>query len=183
MKRSALFLLVAFTGFSSPGDRSNHAQHDFVPQTPLLVPGDDAPLFLLPSTDGHSVQLSTVLGQNTAVAIKFWATWCPMCWIEMLELDEAYEELQAHRVEVLAVAVDRAEDVEVFLQRQSIACPVLLDGESEVAKQFGINALPTTVLLDSSGKILHTHVGLVAELSDHILDKLSRHDAASQPAQ
>jgi peroxiredoxin len=101
----------------------------------------------------------------------------------MFEIDESYEELRAQGVEVLAVAVDRAEDVEVFLERQSIECPVLLDEESEVAKQFGINALPTTVLLDNSGKIIHTHVGLIADLSDHVLDRLSRQDAALHPAQ
>jgi peroxiredoxin len=183
MKRSALALLIAFTGFSSPGGRSNHAPREVVLQAPLLVPGDDAPLFLLPSTDGDSVQLSAVLSQNTAVALKFWATWCPMCWIEMLEIDESYEVLQGHGVEVLAVAVDRVEDVQVFLERQSIECPVLLDEDSEVAKHFGINALPTTVLLASSGKIIHTHVGLISDLSDHVLDRLSRHGLASHSAQ
>jgi peroxiredoxin len=106
-----------------------------------------------------------------------------MCWIEMLEIDESYEVLQGHGVEVLAVAVDRVEDVQVFLERQSIECPVLLDEDSEVAKQFGINALPTTVLLTSSGKIIHTHVGLIADLSDHVLDRLSRHDLASHSTQ
>lgn len=182
MKRSALVLLVALTGFSSPGNRSHHAPREVGAGSPLLVHGDVAPLFALPSLDGDSVQLNSVLGENRAVALKFWATWCPMCWIEMLEFDEAYEVLQAEGVEVLAVAVDRAGDVEVFLERQPIVCPVLLDEESDVAKQFGINALPTTVLLDSSGKILHTHVGLIADLSGHLLAVLSRHDPAFNPA-
>ena len=183
MKRSVLVLLLAFTGFSSPNNRSNHVSHGVILDVPLLVPGDDAPLFALPSAEGNSVHLNAVLTDNTAVVLKFWATWCPMCWIELLELDEEYEALRAQGIEVLAVAVDRTEDVEFFLESQSVECPVLFDEKSEAAKQYGINALPTTVLIDGAGKIVHTHIGLVPDLSEHVIALLSIQSPQLHPGQ
>ena len=173
MKRSALVALVAFTGLSSSGNRPNHAPQTVVLVEPVLVSGDAAPLFSLTSMDSSEVRLEAVLAENTAVVIKFWATWCPMCWIELFELSEGYEALQTQGIEVLAVAVDLAENVETFLEGQTVECPVLLDETSEIAKQFGINALPTTVLVDSTGKVINIHVGLIPDLNKHLSRLLS----------
>ncbi len=168
MKRSALVALVALTGFSSPSVRTNHAPHTVVLVEPLLAQGDAVPLFSLPSMEGNDVQLEAVLSENTAVVIKFWATWCPMCWIELWELGDEYEALRSQGIEVLAVAVDHAENVEVFLERQSLECPVLLDETSQISKLFGISALPTTVLVDSAGRVIDIHVGLIPDLGKHL---------------
>ena len=173
MKRSALVALVAFTGLSSPGNRTNHTPHTVALVEPVLVAGDAAPLFSLTSMESDEVRLEAVLADNTAVVIKFWATWCPMCWIELFELSEEYETLRAQGIEVLAVAVDLAENVETFLEGQTVECPVLLDETSRIAKQFGVNALPTTVLVDSTGKVIDIHVGLVPDLNKHLARLLS----------
>ena len=78
---------------------------------PPAVPGDASPRiglplpdFTLPDLQGNQVQLAAL--QVKVVFINIWATWCPPCVEEMPTIQQLYEQLHGHGLEVLAISID-----------------------------------------------------------------------------
>ena len=85
--------------------------------------------------------------------VNFWATWCAPCREEMPALESLRTEL-AGEVIVMAIATgrNRMEDIERFNSEMEITIPVLLDPRGEMASDYGVLGLPTTVILDGEGR-------------------------------
>jgi peroxiredoxin len=96
------------------------------------------------------------------VVLNFWATWCPPCVREMPALDRLHALLQGDRFAVVAVSTDRGEigALRRFYDRTSVThLPVYHDPSGTLARTFGVEGLPTTYILDHTGKILAEHTG------------------------
>ena len=105
---------------------------------------------------GNSLQLDALQGQW--VVVNYWAIWCKPCAQEVPELN-ALDELPG--VTVLGVNFDGASGAELAQQLQQLAIrfPTL---EADPAAQLGLappSVLPTTLVLDPSGKLRETLVG------------------------
>jgi thiol-disulfide isomerase/thioredoxin len=105
---------------------------------------------------GNSLQLDELQGQW--VVINYWAVWCKPCAQEVPELN-ALDELPG--VTVLGVNFDGASGAELAQQLQQLAIrfPTL---DADPAAQLGLarpSVLPTTLVLDPSGKLRETLVG------------------------
>ena len=91
--------------------------------------------------------------------IDFWATWCVPCLAEMPTLHRVYEKYKYRNFEILSISLDRSpEDVAKF-RRGKWNMPWLnaFDKgmwDSEVARRFGIRAIPSSFLVDASGNIV-----------------------------
>jgi thiol-disulfide isomerase/thioredoxin len=88
------------------------------------------------------------------VVLNFWATWCVPCVAELPALDQ----LAAAQPEfaVLAVSADRtgAELVKPFLAAHGIShLTVLLDPHMEAGRAFGVSGFPTTLVIDTAGRL------------------------------
>jgi peroxiredoxin len=119
---------------------------------PRLQAGDAAPAFELATPEDTAVRLADLRGQ--VVAVRFWADWCPYCKDEMTALEPVYRRLHGQGLEILAVNVAQDRDTVVrFIKRLGVTYPALLDGESEVARRYGIIGLPTTVFVDRTGTV------------------------------
>lgn len=121
--------------------------------------GHLAPDFTLDTLTGDSFSLSATRGQP--VILNFWATWCPPCRVEIPHFQEAST---AYNGQVLIVGVDDGEpraQVAPFAQEMGITYPVPLDSNSEVARRYRVNSLPTTFFIDADGVIQHIQIGLV----------------------
>ena len=88
--------------------------------------GDTAPNFILKDLSGKKVQLSDFKGKS--VMINFWATRCPPCKKEMLDIETFSKEYKDQWV-VLAVNVDggNEEGVRQFIQERKLTFPVIMD--------------------------------------------------------
>jgi len=122
-----------------------------------------APDFTLKDADGKSVRLSDYKGK--VVLLNFWATWCGPCKIEIPWFIEFETKHKDQGFAVLGVSMD--EDgwgvVRPFLADLGVNYRTLL-GTDMVAEQFGgVEALPTSFVIDRQGKIASTHVGLVSK--------------------
>lgn len=97
------------------------------------------------------------LGQP--VIINLWASWCPPCVREMPLLEDA----ATRYPNVHVVAVNQGESsqqVRDFLSSQGLELPhVLLDPNAEFGRAIGSSALPTTLFIDSDGRISYAHIG------------------------
>lgn len=130
--------------------------HKMNPVSPPLA----APGFTLPDMDGEMHSLNDFRGK--VVMLNFWATWCPPCRREMPSMQRLYEKYRERGLAV--VAVNQFEDPDLvfeFTGRLSLepTFPILFDRESRVSEQYGVKGLPTTYLLDKTGKIQFRAIG------------------------
>lgn len=118
-----------------------------------------APEFSLKDVNGAEIKLSDF--KNKVVAINFWATWCPSCRDEILELTSLYNQYKGEGLEVIGIAMDwnGKKVVPAFVAKNNINYTVLL-GNEEVGDLFGgIAAIPTTVIIDKEGNIRKKYIG------------------------
>ena len=92
--------------------------------------------------------------------INFWASWCPPCRAELPALNRAWAVLQDQGVAMLAVNVgEEKRAVSAFLQDYPIDFPVLLDEKGVSMQSWKIKGMPTTVILNPEGNIVHHIAG------------------------
>jgi peroxiredoxin len=115
-----------------------------------------APDFVLPAAVGANVRLSEYRGQP--VVLSFWSSRCSLCAAQLTALDRYYGTYRSSGLIVLAVSVEddpqRAVD---YARAHATSYPLLLDQTKGVSRAFGIERLPTTVLIDRSGVVRYLH--------------------------
>ncbi|WP_255551009.1 TIGR03435 family protein [Granulicella sp. dw_53] len=88
-----------------------------------------------------------------AVLIEFWATWCGPCIESMPRLNSLAEQFRTRNIDFLWLSAEPLEKIKPFLARHPMKGTVALDRDGALWRAFGGNGLPTTVLIDSSGKV------------------------------
>ncbi|HEY6344083.1 MAG TPA: TlpA disulfide reductase family protein [Bryobacteraceae bacterium] len=120
-----------------------------------------APDFTLNDSTGAPVTLSAFRGQ--VMLLNFWATWCAPCRVEIPMLMELQRAHRDGRFAVLGVALDDAgwKAVKPYVQERKIDYPVLV-ADDRIADLFGgLQAVPTTLMIDKQGRVASTHLGLL----------------------
>ncbi len=113
----------------------------------------------LDATDLSGVQWNLEQMRGKVVLIDFWATWCGPCLVELPHLQQAYARYRQDGFVILGISLDEG-DVDTFrdfLEQQGVPWPQIFDGrgfEAKVARDFGITAIPRSILIDREGKIL-----------------------------
>jgi peroxiredoxin len=128
------------------------------PASASVSPGAPAPAFTLAARDGGKLSLADLKGQ--VVMINFWATWCGPCRQEMpllAQLHDKYEPLGFTMVGV-NVEPDSAAAVD-WLKGVPVSFPILFDTDSAVAGRFGVEGMPSSVLVDRNGQVRYIHRG------------------------
>ena len=122
-----------------------------------------APEFALKDADGKLVHLSDYRGK--VVLLDFWATWCGPCKIEIPWFMDMQRKNKDRGFEVLGVSMDDAgwEVVRPFLADLQVNYRVLIGNDATAQLYGGVDALPTTFLIDRGGKIAAVHVGLASK--------------------
>jgi thiol-disulfide isomerase/thioredoxin len=119
-----------------------------------------APVFALKDMDGEPHSLSDYRGK--VVMLNFWATWCPPCRREMPSLERLHQSMSEEPFMVLAV--NQFEDPDLvfaYMGQLNVfpTFPILFDPDSSIAEDYGVKGLPTTVLIDSEGRIRYRAIG------------------------
>ena len=150
------------------------------PSIPMEIPAEAlaalrpvyASPFVLTGLDGKTVRLSDFHGKT--VLLNFWTTWCTACLSELPAL-VALQKKHQDDVAILGVSLDfvpdednpqagaSPEDIRRKVARTTAArginYPVLLDKNNEVGARFNGGELPTTVIIDSEGRVRRRFVG------------------------
>jgi cytochrome c biogenesis protein CcmG/thiol:disulfide interchange protein DsbE len=119
-----------------------------------------APDFTLPDGSGKPLTLSAYRGK--VVLLDFWATWCHGCKTEIpwyVEFDNRYK---SQGLAVIGVSMDDEgmKVVKPFLAERRIEYPVVI-GSDALAKQYNLESMPLTLLIDRDGRIAVSHAGVV----------------------
>ena len=118
--------------------------------------------FALKDADGKTVRLSDYRGQ--VVLLDFWATWCGPCKIEIPWFVELQRKHKDKGFAVIGVSMDEDgwEAVKPFLHHMNVNYRVVIGNDTTAQAYGGVDALPTTFLIDREGRIAATHVGLAS---------------------
>lgn len=150
MRRSLLVILLVLSIGLSAGAQQT---------TPHR--GRKAPLFALEDINGATVELKSALKKGP-VLIDFWATWCVPCLEQLAVLQHTQAEYAAKGLTIFAISVDNqksAARVKPYVKGRTYSFNVLLDPNSDVARLYYAQTLPTTVIIDREGFIVYSHTG------------------------
>jgi len=122
---------------------------------------ENLPAFSLHDVSGQMRDIDEWSGQP--LLINFWATWCAPCRREIPLLQELHARKSISGIQVVGIAIDRQNDVELFLAEYGVTYPNLV-GEADAmatSSLFGLEGLglPFSVLSGADGKILTVHIG------------------------
>ena len=119
-----------------------------------------APDFTLDDAAGKPIRLSDQRGQ--VVLLNFWATWCPPCRVEIPWFMEFQKEYGQRGFTVLGVSFDGDgwKSVRPYIERQRVNYPVMIGSDSFAQLYGSLDSVPTTLIVDRSGRIAAIHVGL-----------------------
>ena len=122
-----------------------------------------APDFALKDADGKTVHLSDYRGK--VVLLDFFATWCGPCKIEIPWFIEMERQNKDKGFAVLGVSMDDEgwEIVKPFLAQMGVNYRVVIGNDATGQMYGGVDALPTTFLIDKQGKIAKAHQGLASK--------------------
>jgi peroxiredoxin len=167
--RLKLLTLLLSVGFLSCVSSELFAQKDV--HAILTAPANrkTAPMFHLVSDKGKAIQVSNYRGH--VVLLNFWATACGGCILEIpsfVELQKAYGN---RGFTAVGIATDVAYEglknadeawrrVRPFMADHQINYPILMADDS-VINSYGFKSYPATYLIDKSGRIAATYVGIV----------------------
>ena len=163
MKRSRLAIILVATVALVAGSvlfRSTelHAQS----HQDLLSIGQPAPSWKLLDLDGKEVSSEQFAGK--VVVVDFWATWCTPCIKEIPGYIELQKKYGPEGVAIIGISVDRKAPsaVKQFVEQQGMNYTVVVADEEVVNAFGGIEGIPTTFIIDRTGKFVHKKVGAMA---------------------
>jgi thiol-disulfide isomerase/thioredoxin len=106
--------------------------------------------------DGRILRASELRGR--IVLVDFWATWCAPCLAEMPRLKQLHAGYSREDLIIIGVSLDTTErrGLSSWLRRNGIDWPQVHDARGyngELARAFGVDRLPATILFDREGRV------------------------------
>lgn len=115
--------------------------------------------------DGKTYSFSEYT-KNKVVFINFWGTWCPPCRREIPDIISLYNDYKNKDFVVIGIALERdpstaIQKVKEYAEKNGINYINFADTRQELAMAYGgIQAVPTTFIVDKSGSITETIIGM-----------------------
>ena len=129
-----------------------------------------APDFTLKDLEGNDWTLSAFRG--SVVIVAFWAPWCPHCVYEIPLLDSLHTVFADSGLVVVGIGIDRVSALRGTVDEKGLRYTILVDENGSVAKQYGVQGIPTTFIIDREGKVAYYHVGYHPSMNEGIVQEV-----------
>lgn len=146
-KRTVFFLLVIFTSLAAMAVTT---------QAMSISEGEPAPEFSAKAIGGDTLKLSDFKG-NT-VFLAFWSAWCSRCREEL----DFLKTLKSEHPSAVFIAIncdseeydeESLSKIRKSMEEWEIPFIVLIDEGLRIWEQYGVNALPSSVIIGPDGRI------------------------------
>lgn len=116
-----------------------------------------------PPLEGEMLAGDPVDVTGSVAIVNFWGSWCGPCREEQPRLEALWKRFGPRGVVVVGVNTRRDQRAAAlaFLDEFDVTYPSLYDPDSSIAFDFGVRAMPTTVVLDRQGRIAVRITGAV----------------------
>jgi thiol-disulfide isomerase/thioredoxin len=160
-KSFALFLAAALACLApaaadagGPPLSGEFAAHYTVFEPARAAPPDS---FVAIGRDGQSRDMTLADFRGKVVVLNLWATWCAPCVREMPALDRLQAALGGEGLVVLALSSDRSgvRAVAPFYADKGLEkLGIYIDTNARLTTTLGVSALPTTLIIDATGRFV-----------------------------
>lgn len=107
------------------------------------------------SVQGDSIDLDACRGK--VVLVYFFAGWSTPSVLGLQPVKDIADHMPKNQFQLLCISLDEKKETAMLLMKKTgLDCPVYFDGkgwESPLARELGINALPTVWLVDKKGNL------------------------------
>lgn len=140
--------------------------------------GKKAPNFTAKDPKGKDISLSDSMGKKATI-IDFWASWCMPCRQENPKLVALYKEFHDKGLNIVGVSLDNdSKEWITAIAKDQLIWPHVSNLKTweqnpEIAKQYSVNSIPATFLLDADGKIVAKNIN-GAELRKKVMELMKK---------
>jgi thiol-disulfide isomerase/thioredoxin len=125
------------------------------------VPPTQAPAWKLKDVNGRAISSEQFKGK--VIVVDFWATWCGPCRTEIPGYIELQKKYRKAGLVIIGVACDQdknaSEIVKNFIRKNGVNYQIVMADDDVQAAFGGMDAIPTTFIIDRAGNIRDRKVG------------------------
>ena len=136
--------------------------------------GSMMPAYSAKYLDGAKLDLAAEHGH--VVFLNLWATWCGPCRYEIPELQALHDKYAPKGFKVIGVSLDESgvAAVKEFAAAQKMTYPIAIDPEGRLSTVLQTSVVPTSVLIDRSGRIVWKRFGVVSTSDETLTSALQQ---------
>lgn len=98
--------------------------------------------------------------QGKVIWVDFWASWCVPCRRSFPWMNAMHRKYGTEGLEIIAVNLDKERALaDGFLAEVPAEFALRFDPAGSLAKEFKVQGMPSSYLLDADGNVLATHIG------------------------
>ena len=98
--------------------------------------------------------------KGKVVYLDFWASWCKPCRESFPWMNALLNQYPADKFTIITVNLDaKSSEMQRFLDQVPVQFDIYHDPSGTIAEKFQLEGMPTSYLIDASGKVVAKHIG------------------------
>ena len=124
------------------------------------VVGGEVPNCALTAIDNTQQSYALKQFRGKVLYVDFWSSWCNPCAQSFSFMNEMNRDLKEKGLQIIGINLDEVhDDAKAFLAKRPASFTVVADANQQCAKDFGVEAMPSSYLVDRNGIIRYVHLG------------------------